>query len=896
MRLAARLAFLPGLLLASVPVLAQPPATGSSTPARPVAGAVRMTGRVTVDGRLDEAAWAAATPVTAFTQVDPDEGQPASERTEIRVLYDDEALYVGARLYDRQPVSRRLGRRDMSLGGSDWLGVVIDSYNDGRTAFSFDINPSGVRRDASKSDSGDNMAWDAVWDGAATVDAEGWTAEVRIPFSQLRFSNALEHTWGIQLERVIARRNEYAVFSFTPKSERGGIAAYGRLTGLRGVRPGRRLELLPYALAKAEVVDPGANPFRSRREASGAAGLDLRYRVTSDLTLNATVNPDFGQVEVDPAVVNLSAFETFFEEKRPFFIEGSNLFDFGTGSVGPGSVYSNLFYSRRIGRSPQIMPGTARRDAPTQTTILGAAKLSGKTRGGWSVGVLDAFTQRERARFLDAANAELRQTAEPLTHYGVGRLSREWRRPAGQSSLGLVATAVNRDLDGATRPFLRANAYAGGVDAYHEWANRAWSASAFFAASRVDGAAEALARTQRTSAHYYQRPDATHLTYDSARRSLTGWAGQAQVFKQAGLYWSGDVGAYAASPGYEINDAGFQSRADEIGANGRIIYAERRPGRVFRFWQLYQTAIGTANFAGQPTTLMFQSGAFVQRLNFWSVNAGVNTSLPTFDDRLTRGGVMARRPFVGEGILSINSDPRQRIVGNLFMASSRSSAGGWHVNAQASATLRRSPRWNLTVGPSLRVEHVAAQYLNTRLDGTSALPAPTPFAGPDPAARARYLFAPLDQTTLSANVRLNVTFTPDISLELFAQPFIAAGDFGAPGELARARSFDFTTYGEDAGTATYDAANARYVLDPDGTGPAASFTLPNPDFNVRSLRGNAVFRWEYRPGSTLFLVWQQERAGEDVLGRVRLDRDLGELFRTKPDNVFLVKLTWWLNP
>jgi len=381
MSIAVRLHALAGALVASSlvahPAPAQGPAQRGPNPAAPLepslSHAVRAKGTVYLDGKLDESAWADAPVTDHFTQIDPNEGQPASQRTEVRVLYGDDALYVGVRLHDDGKVTARLGRRDGPLGDSDWFGVMIDSYHDHRTAFGFDVNPLGVRRDEIKTIDVDDNSWDAVWEVATSIDAGGWTAEFRIPFSQLRFGSASDQTWGVQFERIIGRNHEYDVSTFIPKREQGGVPRYGHLDGLHDVRPGKRLEVLPYTVSKAEYIDRGLDPFRSRHEYSTSAGADLLYRVTSSLTLNATFNPDFGQVEVDPAVVNLGVYETFFEEKRPFFVEGSEIFNFGANGTSGGQ----LFYSRRIGRTPSLAPPSPRSDMPDVTTILGAAKLSG---------------------------------------------------------------------------------------------------------------------------------------------------------------------------------------------------------------------------------------------------------------------------------------------------------------------------------------------------------------------------------------------------------------------------------------------------------------------------------------------------------------------------------------
>ncbi|HSG48570.1 MAG TPA: DUF5916 domain-containing protein, partial [Longimicrobiales bacterium] len=473
---------------------------------RPMHEAVRTPMEIRIDGVLDEAAWAEAPVIDRFTQVDPEEGQPASERTEARILYDTEAIYIGVRLHDRGPIQSRLGRRDMSLMDSDWFGVVIDSYHDHRTGFTFDVNPAGVQRDAVKSvrgdgGEGDDNSWDAVWDVATTVDDGGWTAEYRIPFSQIRFSRDPEQVWGILLERLIGRRAEYSTTTYTPKTQRGGIPTYGHLLGISQIEQGNTLEFLPYVVARTERVDRGDNPFRSDAENFGSAGVDLRWRATSTLTLNATINPDFGQVEVDPAVINLGVYETFFEEKRPFFVEGSEIFDFGRNTSG-----GQMFYSRRIGRAPQLSaPGPA--DAPDGTTILGAAKFTGKTAGGWSLGLIEAVTAEETARFRDpGTGVDGDFTVEPLSNYLVARGRRDLR--GGQSAVGFMLTAANRRLNSpVAEALLRSGAYAGGVDFRHEFRNRAWVVQGSAAWSHIRGTPEALVRVQRAGNHFFQRPD-----------------------------------------------------------------------------------------------------------------------------------------------------------------------------------------------------------------------------------------------------------------------------------------------------------------------------------------------------------------------------------------------------
>ena len=854
--------------------LAAPAAAQQTVPDPPQAAATRTSQPIRIDGSLDDAAWAAATPITEFRQLDPQEGQPATERTEVRVLYDDQALYIGARLHDRQRVSSRLGRRDMGMSASDWLTVILDTNHDHRTAVGFEVNPSGVRRDQTRSgDGNEDDSWDPVWEAETSVSDSGWTAELRIPFSQMRFSGAPVQTWGMQVERQIARNQEFSVWSFTPREQPGGIPRFGHLAGLERIPTGKRLEVMPYAVTRAENVERGANPFREDREYGMDAGLDLKYRVTSNLTLDATVNPDFGQVEVDPAVVNLTAFETQFEERRPFFVEGAEIFRFG------GDGTNLAFYSRRIGRPPTFVPQTQARDVPDATRILGAVKLSGRTQGGWSIGVLDAVTRKETARFM-AAGEEESLTAEPLTNFFVARARRESR--AGQTALGGFVGAVHRDLDDELLSAgMRSAAYSGGIDLFHQWDQRNWTLSGFLAGSHVRGEEGALIGTQRLPYHYFQRPDADHLQLDSSLTSLSGFAGALQLNRRFGRLWSANARVNTINPGYEVSDLGFQRRADRIDVEVGGNYNESRPGKVLRRYSMYLQGLVEHNYAWDNISNRIFTGGSLALLNYWSGYTNLTFSLPgTLDDRLTRGGPAARRP----GTFSINggfsSDPRKKVIGEVGGFYQRDDAGGDASEFFAGLLFRPAPHWEVSVAPSVGRSHAVAQYL---------------FTLPDPLAAetfgARYVFASLDQTTVALETRLNYTFTPALSLQVYAQPFIASGDFGAIKELARPNSFEFLVYGEDVGEVVDG------VIYPNGQGEdALSFPAPQPDFNIRSLRGNAVLRWEWRPGSTVYFAWQQNRSGFQPIGDFELRRDTDALFGAAPDDVFLIKVSYWLNP
>ncbi|HEX2208655.1 MAG TPA: DUF5916 domain-containing protein [Longimicrobium sp.] len=866
------------LLLAclAAPAAAQqtPPDARAPLPDPPQASATRTTQSIRVDGSLDDAAWAAATPITEFRQLDPQEGQPATERTEVRVVYDDQALYIGARMYDRQPVSARLGRRDMGMGASDWLTVILDSNHDHRTAVGFEVNPRGVRRDQTRSPNGEDDSWDPVWEAETQVTDSGWVAEMRIPFSQMRFSGANVQLWGLQVERQIARNQEFSVWSFTPRDQPGGIPRFGHLGGLERIPTGKRLEVLPYAVTRAENVERGANPFREDREYGVDAGLDLKYRLTSNMTLDATVNPDFGQVEVDPAVVNLTAFETQFAERRPFFVEGAEIFRFG------GDGTNLAFYSRRIGRPPTLVPNVAARDVPNTTRILGAVKLSGRTSGGWAIGVLDAVTRREEVRFRLGEGEDQIQTAEPLTNFFVGRARRETR--AGQTAIGGFVGAVNRNLDtDALNASLRSAAYSGGVDLFHQWGQRNWTLTSFVAGSHVRGDEGAIINTQNLPYHYFARPDADHLQLDSALTSLSGLAAAVQVNRQMGRHWNAYGRLNTISPGYEVSDLGFQRRADRIDAELGGSYNQTRPGNTLRRWYTYASALVEHNYGWQNISNRIFGGGNLQLLNYWTAYTNLSWSIGgTVDDRLTRGGPAARRP----GLASINgglsTDPRKKVIGEFGFYHQEDNAGGHGTELFSAVVVRPAAHWEVSMGPSFSRYRTPAQYLMRVAD-----PLATETFG------ARYVFAPLNQTTVALETRLNYTFSPALSLQVYAQPFIATGDYGAPMELARPRSFEFLTYGEDVG----EVVDGQIF--PNGRGEGAlSFPVVEPDFNLRSLRGNAVLRWEWRPGSTLYLAWQQNRSDFQPFGDFDLSRDADGLFGAAPDDVFLIKVSYWFNP
>jgi hypothetical protein len=858
--------------------------------------AAALTGAMRLDGRLDEPAWATAGPVTDFTQSWPHPGEPATFRSEARVLLDGDALYVGIRMYDPHPdsIAAPLARRDASGIYSDWVHLTIDSRMDRRTAFRFTVNPRGVQKDVYHFDDGnEDLAWDAVWQVATAIDSLGWTAEYRIPLSQLRFAageNASE-TWGIGIMRDVARHDERSTWTPWTRNSPGFVSSLGILTGIESVRSPRRLEVMPYVSSQLTRA-PGetADPFYRPNATTAAVGADLKVGLPLGLTLSATVNPDFGQVEVDPAQVNLTAFETFFSEKRPFFTEGADVFSFGRTRSFNSYGSQEYFYSRRVGRAPRRQLGgddVAYVDAPAQTTILGAAKVSGKTPGGWSLGVLNAVTARESARYTDAGGTRYTTPVEPLTNYAVGRVRRDLR--GGQTVVGALATAAHRNLsDPVFAPLLHERAYLAGVDFDHRWANRIWSLSGYLAASHVAGDALALAATQRSSGRYFQRPDAAYLEFDPARTSLQGHMGELALARSGADGWDFSLAYKESSPGFELNDAGYQGRTDFRAVTTLLGRPVNRPWGILRNHNIYAYTYHVWNFGGDHILDGYAASANGTFQNLWYSEVRAQFRPGVSDDRLTRGGPLAAVPAQWLFNAYVRTDPRKVVSGGIDLSSTDDRSGGTNRTLGLSLDLRPNSALRLRAGPTLARQHQTRQYVTAAADETA-----TATYG------RRYIFADLDQTTFSIETRVDWTFTPRLSLQLFAQPYVSAGDYSGFKAFRTPGTYDFDVYGAcstgpmPGGTSTLCREKNDYLADADGAGPAPAIGFGNPDFTFRSLRGNAVLRWEYRPGSALFFVWQQERSSQLEHGDFDFSRDYGALFREPGRNAFLIKATYW---
>lgn len=828
--------------------------SGANWPEHPQLQAARVETGPRIDGDLSDPAWTRAPEFTDFTQHDPDDMMPATLPTSVRIVYDDHAIYFGMKMVDTEPPTARVTRRD-SFTQSDFVSINLDPQLDRLSGNAFTVFPSNVQVDTVLYDDvGEDPSWDGVWESATRIVSDGWTLEVRIPFSQLRFPDRPTHVWGLNITRRTLRSNEFVRIVNTPKGQTGFVSHFADIVGIEGIHRGRPLELLPYAVTRGDFRSGFEdNPLSSNQETSFDGGLDLKYGLTSNLTLTGTLNPDFGQVEVDPAVVNLSEFETFYPEKRPFFTEGSNQFSFG-GSPAPSHFnfinQPDVFYSRRIGRSPQLLPHSDILDVPSQTTILGAAKVTGRVPGGWSLGVLDALTDSEHASFIDGGEHG-RIEVEPMTNYFVSRVAKEI---GSGSRVGMVLTSVDRQLSGDLTA-LRRNAVTAGFDGYATFGDRSWIAEGFVLGSRIEGSAESIALAQTAPTRYYQRPDAGHVELDPSRRSLSGWGGMAMVSKASGV-WRPLVAVQAYSPGFETNDVGFMQRTDQISAHAVMQYVNETVTSRFRERNVWVATWENRNFDGDTLERGALLEIFGTLWNYWRPGAELIVWGEADSDRLTRGGPVAKVPSGWRAELEIDSDERKAVTFGIEGGYEHTDDGSYGSWLGIGLNAHPAPNLQLRFEPSYSRSYEFAQYL-TAFD--------------DPTAQAtygrRYLFAEIERHELELSMRVDWTLSPRLSFQLYLQPFVASGDYHDPHALVAPRTRDYEPY-------PYDGFE--------------------PDFSLTSLRGSAVVRWEFRPGSALYVAWNENREGFEPDGRFRPGSAVGDLPDVPSQDVMVVKLSWWL--
>ena len=848
---------------------------------------------VRIDGYLDDPVWQEAHYTSDFIQRDPLEGEPATERTEFALCYDDEYLYVGVMAYDSDPSEIRsiLSRRDDEIP-SDWVHVSFDSYNDHRTAFEFWLNPLGVKRDLRRyDDSNHDINWDAIWEGKSAIHDNGWSAEFRIPFRELRFSNGDNHAWGLQVYRFISRKNEDDFWAFWPKDETGWVRHYGRLNNLKDIPRQRRIYFAPYTTGRVATSREYETPVHPEPYDLGSnLGMDMKVGITNNLTLDLAINPDFGQVEADPAELNISGFETFFPERRPFFVEGGNIYQYSLG-IGDNPMSNNsLFYSRRIGRAPHHYPDTDSGyvDAPTATKILGAGKLSGKTRSGWSIGVLEAVAAKEMAtiEYENGNPPDEQETTEPLTNYFITRVQKDYRE--GRTTIGGIVTATNRQLEDDHLRWLHRDAYSAGFDFSHLFGDDNYSISTTIGFTNVHGSRGAILETQTSPNHRFQREGAPHLGVDSTATSLSGFAGNMFINKVGGEHIRAALGGWYYSPGFNANDVGFNRNVDNAIGFIWAQYREDDPGKIIRRWSLNFNAWLGSTFAWGDE-IIARGGNFnghITLMNYWSLNGGINRDFRGLNTTGLLGGpAMTEDPY-GNMWVYIGSDYRKALsVGFNASAGSAKESGVNYQNLYAQITWRPTDYFSLTA--------------STGWNGMHDTWATWDDFGPltdEQTDQEHYLMATLDRSTISGTIRFDLSLTPDLTIQYYGNPFVTAGTYSddklvLEGQYQAERFDDrFHTFTDQE----RDFDGDPYTYDTDGDG-VTNFELWNRDFNYKQFSSNLVLRWEYQTGSALYLVWAQNMSEYLEMGDFSIGNDLSDLFRLDAENIFLVKVSYLLN-
>jgi len=828
-----------------------------------------------IDGCLDDEAWNAVPWEGDFQMYEPYDYRPPTQETRFKVMYDKDHIYVGIRAFDSAPDSivSRLTRRDEIDG--DMVAFLFDSYHDLQTGFTFIISAAGSKSDFYMTDDGgdEDPTWNAIWWAKTQIDNQGWTVEVKIPFTQLRFDKNSEGTWGFQVAREIYRNNETDFWQPLSKEAPGFVHLFGQINGLQDIDPRKQAEIAPYLVSGSEWYEKEPeNPYRADgQEFHLNAGVDAKIGITNNFTLDLTVNPDFGQVEADPSQVNLTAFETFFEEQRPFFIEGKNIFDYNLGMHGP----NNLFYSRRIGRRPQYYPDMDEgeyADVPTATHILGAAKLSGKTKNGLSIGIMESITAKETAVINDGQ--ERTETVEPLTNYFAGTVSKEFNK--GNTILGGMVTSTRRFTDEEYLDFLHTSALSAGVDFQQYFSDRSYNISLSLYGSQVNGSEEALIRTQRSPVHYFQRPGADYLTLDSSLLSLSGYGANLSFRKSSGRFNFGGF-LNLNSPGLELNDLGFLSNTDEALQVLWAGYSFNEPFGIIRRARLNMNQYNLFDFGGTRQLSGLNASGYAQFMNLWDASFHWDIDSDMISNSMLRGGPAMKVPGGNSASLSVGTNSRKKLAFEIdgFLHKGREESSS-RYGIEFDVTYKPISNLSLSLDPEYSVRQSQLQYVSDE----------------QPESEERYIFGSIDQKTFGMSMRLDLILSPELTIQYWGQPFMASGNYSEFKYITepQADQFEDRFFTYETTEISYDDADNYYnVIE---SGSQLTYGFEDPDFNIKEFLSNLVFRWEYRPGSYLYLVWSQTRSGYDPYGYFNFGDDFMDMWEAHPTNVILMKLSY----
>lgn len=639
-----------------------------------------------IDGKLNDRCWKDGEWQSDYVQYSPTYKAKSSRKTELKLLYDDKNIFVAIRAFDNMnEITRRLSRRDSYAG--DIVGVMFDSYFDHRTAFEFDVTSAGQKIDIGVADDQFDSNWNPIWYAKVAYEDSAWTAELEIPLSQLRFGAANEQVWGFNAWRQVDRLNEETHWNLVANDGTGVVYTYGELHGLNGLKKNHKIELTPYISEKYSTSRKiEGNPFATGSENHITGGLDAKIGITNNFTLDATINPDFGQVEADPSVMNLSAFETYFEEKRPFFVEGKNIFDFSFD-------FDKLFYSRRIGHAPSYTPQYDMYRMPEFTTIGGAFKLSGKTTNGLSVGIIESVTLKETADIRDN-NRDFSQTVEPLTNYFVGRFQKDFDK--GNTIVGGIVTYSHRSIKNDYLNFLSSNALTYGVDITKYWADRKYFAEMKAIGSNIYGDKEAICKLQLSSSRYFQRPDFQGDYLDTLSTSLNGYGFSLKLGKWSKGHWRYNQELILRSPGLELNDMGYMTLSNIIKSNTNISFYEKKNTRLFKtytFSLLQQNAWDTQ---GAGLHSLVSLTAQCELMNSWSLLFTGQYKWRILDEWLLRGGPAVKVPAMLTYSWALSTNTSKRLYVTLSGDYKEGTAASLRYFSMA-AQVGYRPRSNLTL-------------------------------------------------------------------------------------------------------------------------------------------------------------------------------------------------------
>ena len=837
---------------------------------------------IKIDGKLDESEWLSANWENGFIQSRPHEGENPSQQTEFAILYNKSHIYIAIKALDKNPemISTRLTRRDEAEG--DGVGITFDTYNDKRTGFAFSVSAAGIKSDMVFSDDGviQDKTWDPIWWVKTAITSEGWIAEMSIPLTQLRFKDGVAQIWGLQVNRYIFRLDEASQWQPMKRDEPGYISKFGELSGIDSIQPKKILEITPYVVTRFERFKKAPeNPFQSTGKINEFdAGLDAKIGLTNFLTMDLTVNPDFGQVEADPSRVNLSAFELFFEEKRPFFVEGKNILKYNL-QVGDNEwTTEGLFYSRRIGRKPNSTPklnSGEYAEIPDFTKILGAAKITGKTKNGWSVGILESVTAKETAA-IKGNGTDRTEAVEPLTNYLVARFQKDFNK--GNTYFGGIMTAVNREIDDQQLNFLHKSAYSGGIDFVHKWNDKMWGAEGGFYFSKVNGSKEAIARTQTSWIRNFQRPDANYLEFDPTRTYLAGNGGKFSFSKMGGKLKFGSQFSWK-TPGLELNDVGFGQQIDQIMQVLWTYYEIYEPFSIFRSISFNLSEFAQWDFGGNRNNVGGAITSVAQFTNYWNAYFNATVSGEQINNSALRGGPALKVPGYRNMMLNLGTNPQNKVTFQLNGGVSFTSAKYFSNSNYLSLNFGYRPFKTLRIDitPAMYLSESELQYVTQKFYDS----------------KTRYIFAHINQNTLNVSFRLNYNITPNLTIQYWGQPFFATGEYNSFKYITDSKAEEledrYRFYTDDQ--ISYNSSWKIYSIDDNADG-TEDYSFAKPDFNVKTFLSNLVVRWEYQPGSTVYLVWSQNRNGYANDGSFNASRDFESLFNESAYNIFLIKFSY----